>query len=560
MPRFASGPDMLLSGEASAFYRSNGDGFGGALTLIAANEHLSATYTGSYTQSDNYEGGGNRGVVRATEYAKTDHALALSLQNAAGLFELKGGYHFSPYEGFPNQYMDMTSNKSWFLNGRYRGTFDWGSVDFRASYRDVAHEMNFLADKGGTADGGMPMNTDVRTASTSLRLELPVSERDTLRLGGEYHHQWLDDIWPAVPGSMMMGPDDYVNVNDARRDRIGLYGEWEAHWSPRLSSIMGVRYDRVSMNTGPVQAYSATSMMSMADATAAMAFNAADRHRRDNNWSGSALLSYAASAMVKLELGYAHKVRAPNLYERYAWGRGNMSSSMIGWYGDGNGYVGNLALKPERADTVSAALALGGESQRWSLRIAPYYTRVDDYIDAVKIRDLTDMMGMPSGFVQLQFANQDAEFYGVDLNGAIQLQGEENRDGTRLEATLSYVRGQNLSDHGALYRQMPLNARIGLAHRAGPLELGADLDWVGRKKRVDATRNEPRTGAYALLGLRAAYTIRAVRLSVEAENLLDKGYDLPLGGMSLGDLGATGLLRPVAGRGRSINLGLSTRF
>ena len=34
-----------------------------------------------------------------------------------------------------------------------------GNIEVRANYRDTDHEMNFLADKGGMADGGMPMNT-----------------------------------------------------------------------------------------------------------------------------------------------------------------------------------------------------------------------------------------------------------------------------------------------------------------------------------------------------------------------------------------------------------------
>ena len=37
-------------------------------------------------------------------------------------------------------------------------------------------------------------------------------------------------------------------------------------------------------------------------------------------------------------------------------------------------------------------------------------------------------------------------------------------------------------------------------------------------------------------------------------------YNLPLGGMSLGDYKATGVLRPVAGRGRSVNFGLAASF
>ncbi len=555
-PQFATGDALLVAGEASAFYRSNGDGFGGAVKLTVAGRQLSATYTGSYIQSEQYQGGGADGIVRSSEYAKTDHALALAYQGGVSLVQLKGGYHFSPYEGFPNQYMDMVDNRSWFLNGSYRGAFSWGKLDLAASYRRTDHKMNFLEDK---LPGDMPMNTQVHSFDGSARLELPLSMHDNLRLGGEYHHQWLNDYWPPVAGSMMMGPNAFVNVNAATRDRFGAYAEWERHWSDRLSTVIGGRYDRVAMDSGDVAPYG-MGMMQMADIAAAAAFNAADHARTDHNWSGSALATWQASDLVAIELGYAHKARSPNLYERYSWGRGSMASRMIGWYGDGNGYVGNLDLKPERADTVSLALDLGDKTQGWSLKFAPYYTHVSDYIDAAFVQVLPDMMGMPSPFVQLQFANQDAEFYGIDISGGVDLWRGQGMDATRLSASLSWLHGTNLTDGGPLYRQMPLHARLGVDHRQGALELGAELEWVAQKTRVDVTRNEPLTAAYALVNLSAAYTVGAVRLSIEAENLLDKAYALPLGGVSLGDYDATGNLRALPGRGRSINLGLSTRF
>ncbi|WP_067734749.1 TonB-dependent receptor plug domain-containing protein [Novosphingobium naphthalenivorans] len=553
-PRFSTDGTLLLTGEASAFYRSNGDGFGGAVTLTAAGTNLSATYTGSYTQSDNYKDGGSMGTVRSTEYAKTDHALALAWQNAAGLWEIKGGYHFSPYEGFANQWMDMTSNKSWFVQGRYRGVFDWGNVDLSASYRDTDHEMNFLADK---LPGDMPMNTQVHTFTSAAKFELPLSKRDTVKLGLEYHHQWLDDYWPPVEGSAMMSPNTFVNINAAHRNRIGAYAEWQAQWSDTLSSVVGVRYDRVEMNTGDVQPYG-TSMMQMADVMAANAFNAIDRNRNDNNWNGSAIVTWAPVDSVSVELGYAHKTRSPNIYERYSWGRGTMASRMIGWFGDGNGYVGNPDLKPERADTVSATLSLA-PAQGVSLKVSPYYTHVNDYIDAVYVQDLLTPMGMPTDFVQLQFANLDAEFYGVDVSGEAVLAGTRE-NGTVVRASLAWVHGENLTEHLPLYHQMPLNAKLGVAHRTGALELGGEVEWVDRKDRVDPRRNEPETASYALVNLRAAYTLAGWRLSVEAQNLFDKGYYLPLGGVSIGDYKATSDLRPVPGMGRSINVGLSTKF
>ena len=73
-------------------------------------------------------------------------------------------------------------------------------------------------------------------------------------------------------------------------------------------------------------------------------------------------------------------------------------------------------------------------------------------------------------------------------------------------------------------------------------------------------RNEPVTPAYALLGAHAAMTVKGWRVAVDATNLLDKAYALPLGGQSLGDYVATGTLRPVPGRGRSVDVSLSRRF
>jgi iron complex outermembrane receptor protein len=557
-PRFATGTATLLTGEASAFYRSNGDGFGGALTATVASDSLSLTYNGSYAQSDNISGGGHLGTVRSTEFAKTDHALAFAAQTGAGLFELKGGFHSAPYEGFPNQYMDMTANKSWFVNGHYAGVFDWGDVDLRAHYRTITHRMNFLADKGGTAGGGMPMDTDVRQAGYAVKLGIPLAG-GTLRLGNEFQHQWLNDDWPPVAGSMMMGPNRYININGSKRDRLGSYIEWERTWDGGVSLIAGIRNDQLWMNTGNVQPYG-TNMMQMADVMAAMRFNAVDHARHDSNWGGSLLLRAPLGDTATVELGYARKVRSPNVYERYSWGRGSMSSRMIGWFGDGNGYVGNIDLKPERADTLSAAVTLHGEgADGWQLRVAPYYTRVHDYIDVVKIADFTGMGGRPTGFVQLRFVNQRAAIHGVDVTGSLPLWSGPSGS-ARLTARGSWLHGENLTDHAPLYHQMPFNGAVALDYRLGGWQAQLSLDWAADKRRVDPTRNEPRTDGYALLGGQIAYAWGGYRVTLSAENLLDKAYYAPLGGQSLGDFRATGTLRPVPGRGRSVNLGFGVAF
>lgn len=558
-PAFAGQGATLVKGRVSAYYRSNDDAAGAAANVTVATARLSLGYDGSYARADNYRGGGNDGVVRSSEYEKTDHALTLAAQTGLGLFTLRGGIQRAAREGFPNQYMDMTDNRSWFLNGRYQGVFGWGEVDLTVQYRDTDHEMNFLADKGGTATGGMPMLGEGHTAGYRLAVSVPLSSRDTLRVGSELHHQWLNEWWPPVAGSMMMGPNTFVNINAAHRDRLGSFAEWEATWSDAVTTTIGVRNDQVWMNTGVVAPYG-TGMMQMADVAAAQAFNARDRSRHDSNWSGSAIASYRAAAGLTFELGYAHKVRSPNLYERYSWGRGAMASKMIGWFGDGNGYVGNLDLKPERADTVSAAMVLTGRGKRgWTLRIAPYFTHVADYIDAVKLADFMQN-GRPSGFVQLQFANREAHFYGVDLSGSVDLV-KTGTDALRLETGLSWARGQNLADHDPLYHQMPFNAKVALRYAGGNgIDARVEVEGVADKDRVDPTRNEPRTDGYVLANIGAGYQLAGFRLGLDVTNLFDKAYALPLGGVSLGDRKATGVLRPVPGRGRSLNVSLSKRF
>lgn len=559
-PRFAEPGKTLSQGEASLFYRSNDQAVGGGLSATIANDLWSASYVASLAKAENYRGGAGDGRVRSTEYAKTGHALTLGRRTAIGLFVVKASLDYVPYEGFPNQWMDMTLNRSWAVNGRYEGAFSWGSASVAVYHRDVRHKMNFLDDKGGDADGGMPMDTWVKSSGFTSKADVALAPRQTLRLGGEFHHQGLEDVWPAVAGSMMMGPDPYINVHDGRRDRLGLFVELESRWSDAFSSVVGLRHDAVSMNAGAVQPYS-TGMMSAKDAMAAKAFNAADHKHDDSNWGASALLRYAPRQGLVMELGYARKSQSPNLYELYAWGRGAMSSQMIGWYGDGNGYVGNLALRPEKADTLSAAVEISGAGQAgWRLKVEPYLTRVEDFIDARKIADLTNRTGQPSGFVQLQFANVDARLYGVDVSGDARLLTSPTLGEVRAKASLSVLRGQNRVTRGDLYRQTPSTGRLSLEQKIGGWTNALELELVADKDRVDTVRRERRTSGYQLVNLRTAYQWRSVTVSLGVENLANRSYALPLGGVSLGDFDATGLLRQAPGRGRSIDLGLTARF
>ncbi|MBC7292968.1 MAG: TonB-dependent receptor, partial [Thermoleophilia bacterium] len=170
--------------------------------------------------------------------------------------------------------------------------------------------------------------------------------------------------------------------------------------------------------------------------------------------------------------------------------------------GDGNGYVGNLNLKPEVARTLSfAADWHDAGKEKWGVRLSPYYTHVKDYIDAVRLPGQTGT----TNFVLLQYANQSARLYGLDLSGhALVARGTGYGDFTA-KGMVSYVRGENRDTGDNLYNIMPLNMRLALTQKLGHWRNTVEGEFVARKNDVSSVRNEMETPGYSLVHLRSRY-------------------------------------------------------
>ncbi|MBP6418275.1 MAG: TonB-dependent receptor [Giesbergeria sp.] len=592
-PEFAApGQGTLLKGEAGTFYRSNGKGVGANLSATYATEQMSLRYDGAMAQSDNYKSAkdfkaagpaasdkpnqwlaGNE--VGSTSYKTRNHALGFALRgNADGnahLVELKLGLQDIPYQNYPNQRMDMTRNDSHQINLRYQGQYAWGQLQARAYHEKTRHAMNFGEDKqfwyGPKGDvPGMPMDTEGKTTGVSVKADLILSARDTLRVGAEMQKYSLDDWW--LPSGGGMAPNTFNNINNGQRDRFDAFAEWEARWSPQWLSQIGLRSANVRSNSGAVQGYNASYDMD------ANAFNASDRKRTDHNWDFTALARFTPSDSASYEFGFAHKTRSPNLYERYTWSTGGMAMRMVNLAGDGNGYVGNVNLKPETANTLSATADWHDASgQQWGIKATPYLTYVDNYIDAKRCGGAMGAMAACSNanlsvtdnFVYLRFANQDARLYGLDLSGFADVGRWGGWGQFTASGMVNYVQGKNRTSGDHLYNTMPLNARVALTQRLGAWSSTAELHMVAAKTRVSSERNELPTAGYALLNLRASYEWKQVRLDAGIDNLLDRQYAHPQGGAYVGQ-GQTmaGTAVPwgvrVPGMGRSLNVGVTVKF
>ena len=602
-PEFAAaGAGTLVKGEFGTFYRSNGNAVGANVSATVAGESLSMTYSGSSAQSGNYSAGGDfkpagpafiqtmqslytstnwldGDEVGSTQYKSTNQSLGFALKHENHLVDLKLGYQHIPYQGYPNQRMDMTENTSTQVNLGYTGQYDWGKLVARVYQEHTEHEMNFLEDKAFWYMGmapGMPMNTEGDNLGAVVKGDINLSSRDVLRVGTEFQQYRLDDWWPPS-GSGGMAPDTFVNINDGERDRYAAFAEWEATWSPKWLSLLGVRHETVQMDAGPVDGYNAAY-----DGDAA-AFNAADRERTDRNWDVTTLARYAPTKTQTIEFGYARKTRSPNLYERYTWSTGGMAMNMINLAGDGNGYVGNLDLEPEIAHTVSATFDWHDAArENWGLKVTPFYTYVDDYINARRCGPADTAMTMGTmctaanltaddQFVFLTFANQDAQLYGVDVSGHVPVARNTGFGDFTASGLVSYLRGETTSgEDDSLYNIMPLNAKLSLTQDYKRWTNIAEVHLVDAKTDVSEIRNEIETPGYALLNLRSSYAWKTARLDFGIENVFDKLYYTPLGGAYVGQ----GITMPpnqtlpgvpvwgtaVPGMGRSFYVGLNVQF
>ena len=593
VPAFAApGQGPLLKGEVGAFYRGNGNAQGGNFSASYATESFSLSYAAATAESDNYKAGGDfktrtdTGVtghalpldeVGSTAYKTRNQTLGFAMKGGSHLVEAKLGYQHIPYELYPNQRMDMLANTQHRFGLRYLGQLDWGTLEARAYHETVKHFMNYGPDKQfqyGTAPG-MPMNTESTNTGAAVKAVIDLTQRDILRVGGEVRHYKLKDEWPPS-GTGGMAPNAFLNINDGERDRTALFGEWEGRPSSQWMTLLGLRFERVNTNAGGVHGYNLSTFPTTAAPAGMMNqtrdaanFNNAARDKTDNNWDMTALARYTANANSDIEFGFARKLRSPSLYERHTWSTANMMAAMNNFVGDGNGYLGDVNLKPEKAHALSASFDWHAADRAWEFKATPYYTRVTDYIDVVQWNGTTNLAAATPAvgrFSALKYANQSARLHGLDLSGHVPL-AKTGVGELGLKGLLGHANGKNLDTGDDLYNIMPLNARLTLTQKFGVWDNGIELVAVKAKDRVSDVRNEIKTPGYSFVNLRASYSWQQARVDFGIENLFDRRHALPLGGAYVGQ-GTTMSMNaanmpwgiPVPGMGRSLYAGGTFKF
>lgn len=555
---FAQGSSTIKQTlNLNSYYKSNNENQGASFQYAIATPTYYFGYSGFDEHANNYREGKEK-RLKSTLYNQNSQTLDLGKKMDHGVLALKLTHAVVPYQGFINQRMDMVKNVSDLGNLSYKGKFLGMMVDSTFYYQKTDHKMDFIRSQ---REGEMPMNTSSNELGFNLKASHELSAKHLLSVGSDFNRYRLDDWWPGIDGmTMIMGPGNFQSVNNGKRDRLGLFAEVDSDWSKSFSTNLGLRTDIVSMNTGNVHGYNDTDNLPQD----AAAFNARSRKKRDHNYDFTLTSKLLMTKKSDLEIGLARKTRSPNLYERYAWAGAvtdptdpmdmeSMSASMdmlmINWFGDGNGYVGNINLKPEVSHKISTSLIAHDEaSQKWEMRLTPYFSDIKNFIDA-------DLLGSSNGNNYLRFANHDAVVFGADASGKAKLSKN-----LTLKTIASYTRGYRKDGKAELYHLMPLNGKLSLEYNLDKFTGNMGLTLVHKKKQVNELRNEPVTPGYALVDMGVSYQFtKLLRTDLSVNNVLDHKYALPLGGVDLVNH-AISSRRAVSGMGRSVNLAFNMDF
>ncbi len=584
-PLFASEGQQLTEGELGATYRSNGEAKEGHLSVTTASDQLNVTYKGNYAQSKNYQAAddfktfttttnamagteftsGTKGTttkkneVAGSAYESINHNLSVAYKGEDSLLSLTLINQTTPYQQYPNQRMDMTQNDSNKVNLAFNKTMGWGELKVQGYTEQVTHKMAFMDYKTSMQ---MPMASDSKTQGLKLATAMPLTASTDLNVGTEVQQYRLDDYWNPNPDAAGMSPGTFQNINGGERDRYSLFAEWINQQNAQWKTTAGARYEMVNTNAGDVNGYHDADSFMMGkmvsnEASESAAFNGSNRAKTDQNLNVNVLSSYTASEQFDMDFGLARQVRSPDLYERYTWSTWSMAALMNNFAGDGNGYVGDINLKPETAYTLSANFDWHAPKQQgWGLQVMPYVSQVENYIDATLVKNYGD-------FSVLKYANQSARLYGLDL--AAHYQVAENKAGDWVvKVDVNYTKGENLDTNDGLYNLMPLNGKITLAQRLNAWNNAIEVVMVDDKKDVSTLRNEVQTAGYTLVHLRGSYQWKSLRLNFGAENLFDVSYQLPTGGAYTGEgntMSVTGVpLMSVPGQGRNLYVGVNVQF
>ena len=504
---FSNNKGVSLSGLAQAGWQQQGDAkaLSGIANLATKNQGV-LVYV-NQQDGDNVEDGKGR-TIPSTFYDKKQYGLDYRIKTADSVVGF--AYHKTDTEnsGTAALPMDISYIEAdrFDLSGQHQ-VENW-QLDWSLGYLDAKHGM----DNHSLRHNMMPAMFRLNTAdaeSTDFKVQAQSQTQvGRLIVGVEGFTSEHNSIITSA-SNPMFNVKNFYGVKD---NRIAAY----AHLDAELDNSnlgLGLRVKHNSADADEVSHHMA--MMNPNIMALQNAFNQADRSQSDVNFDLAANWTMNISDHSQVLVGAGIKQKAPSYQERYLW----VPMQSAGGLADGHTYIGNIDLDSETAYQFNLGLSI----QEADFGIAPnlFYQRIDDYIQGTPSTNMAaNMVGnMMMGMMPLQFANLDAEIYGVDMTARYHINPQ-----LVMTAVASYTRGERRDIEDNLYRIAAPNVKFNATYYADDWQ--ANLAWqvFAKQDKVSALNTEVPSAGYGLVNASAVYYFADVSIEFGVNNLFDKQY------------------------------------
>ncbi len=536
------------NGSVQSRYESNGRVMSTAARFVVTDDSNKFAILAERDRGDNLDYPG--GELTPTQLEREYYDLSYGFRNQSSELLVYAGRLDTTNTGTPALPMDIDFVKTDLYGIRFDSELERTTLSTAVNFSDVAHVMdNFsLRTPPGSPMGYRSTRADGDGIQWRIGTMTAIADGD-LRIGidGELSNHTATVTNPNV------GAFAIENFNDAERDIVGLYGQWNQQLGP-VDFEAGIRFNRVTMNSNEVSASIPAmnpmmQMMSMNAQLLADAFNDSSRNQTRNNFDAVFKIGHVLNQTQSIYLEVSQKTRAPSYQEAYLW----LPMQSTGGLADGRSYIGNPALESETSHEINVGTNWRSKSAWFGPQV--FYKDIKDYIQGVPSMNAVanQVSMMMTGLPALEFSNTDAKIYGVDLAWGYYLS-----DALTVQGVLTYTRGERTDVDDNLYRLAPLNGRTSLVYEKSDWQASIDLVAYSSQDDVASYNDESQTSGYGIVNSSVQWSAtESLLVSANVENLLDKQYQAHLSGANR----VTGVdVAPgerLFGVGRSLHLGIT---
>ncbi|WP_075880777.1 TonB-dependent receptor domain-containing protein [Vreelandella massiliensis] len=523
-------------GNVGATYDDNGERAGMYAHLVAGNPQGYVRVFGERQEASDYEDGSGQRIHSGFE--TTSGGLTLGMTPQEGT-EIALGIESVRERDvkFAGAGMDSPKSDNETVRLRLDHAFsDTLRMEHRLQYTTIDHEMdNYSLRTPPTMPNGMPMQRRSPTESDTFTLKSMLEQQQgdsDLRVG-------INVLQNERDADIINDANDILLFNswpEVMTRQSGVFAELDHYLNDSITVSGGVRVDYAQASTNA--AYKTSDAGNIAANFYRSAYGVEGDLDHDSVLVGGFLrgeLQLNPSKTLYASLSRAE--RDADATERY-FAKGD--------------WVGNPTLDAEAHHQVDIGVIHQQENARWEA--SAYADRVNDYI----YRDSAIVAGMNRGNPVTLYRHIDATLYGVELSGEWRWAKVWETRGQ-----LSWVRGDNLDDGGALADIAPLRGQLAQFYQRDDWEVGLTARFSDNQDRLG--QGEVATSGYVVVDAEASWQWNDVTLRAGAKNLLDKTYrDFLNRNRSAGDPFLAGEMSgqalPLNEPGRSLWLGVDYAF